>query len=123
MCVDQGRARRNVSKSANWLNLAQAAGQCFQFASPRVGSRSVAAPCNVNAAMIRELPAGYLVGPLSAWWLPRRTRHRDGIREPKVGSCAVWLRGDRDTASVMQRPRESCFRLLKIADETCDRYV
>lgn len=44
-----------------------------------------------------------------------------GIREAKVGSCAVWLRGDHDTASVMQQPCESCFRILKIADGPCGR--
>lgn len=48
-----------------------------------------------------------------------------GIRSDlgsEVGSCAVWFRGNRDTASVMQRPCDSCFRTLKIADKTCDEF-
>jgi hypothetical protein len=52
-----------MSQSVNWLSLARAASQCFQHASPRAGSRRVAALCYVNAAMIRELPAGYLSVP------------------------------------------------------------
>lgn len=55
MFVDQGQAGDNVSKcQLAPISRPREPVNCFQLASPRVGSRSVAAPCYLNAAMIRE---------------------------------------------------------------------
>lgn len=102
-CLSIRAGRGAMSQSANWLNLAQAASQCFQHASPRTGSRSVAALCYVNAAMIRGFSCGLPVRPYCLLVVAPQDATLGGtIREPEIGSYAVWLYGDRDTASVMQ---------------------
>jgi hypothetical protein len=75
-----------MSQSANRFNLARAASQCLLLASPRVGSRSVAALCYLNAAMIRGLPAAYFVRPFLLVVAPQDAT-LGGIREPEVGRC------------------------------------
>lgn len=102
MFVDQGRARRNVSK----CQLAQSRPSSQSMFPARQSKNGISQRCSTVLRQCRYDPWAFLRVTCPALCLlviaPQDATLVGTIREPEIGSYAVWLYGDRDTASVMQ---------------------